>query len=157
MENEKKNEIVGSGNQGGFQVIQNSEGKYERKPIYQPFSSVQAETKEQKINLMNIIDGEQGIPMNEAVDEQFQMVDVIFKPYDQIDENTGEITYGVLTYIFDEQERVFVTSSKSVYHSVKNIFTVFGEPHYVEEERLTLQVVKKQGFNNKYIDIKVIG
>lgn len=141
----------------GFEIVQNAEGKYERKPIYKPFSSVTAETREEKIRLMNLLDGDLALPMNDNVGAKINLVDVIFKPYDSINEETGEITYGVLSYLFDIDGDVYVTSSKSVYHSLQNIFNVFGQPSYTEEDALVLEVVKKQGFNNKYVDIKLIG
>lgn len=141
----------------GFQIIQNAEGKFERKPIYQPFSSVQADSREEKIRLMNLIDGDLALPMNDHVGQKIDLVDVIFKPYDSVDEETGEITYGVLSYLFDHSGDVYVTSSKSVYHSLKNMFNVFGEPSYAEEDALVLEIEKKQGFNNKYTDVKLIG
>lgn len=141
-----------------FEVIKNAEGKFERKAIYQPFSSVQAETREEKIKLMNMLNDENSAtPVNEVIGAKILLKDVIFNPYDRVDEETGEVEYGVLTYMVDNAGVAYVTSSKSVYHTLKNIFKAFGLPTYNEGEELKIEFVKKQGQQFKYTDIKLLG
>lgn len=133
-------------------------GKYKRVATYEPFTSVVAETREQKIAMMNLLDSDDvALPMNDYVGAQLKIADVITKPYDSVNEDTGEITSGVLTYLITPENVAYVTSSKSVYFSLQTIFSVFGFPHYSEGEEIIVEIVKKQGEKFKYNDIKVVG
>lgn len=140
------------------EVIQGADGKFTRRAVYQAFSSVRPETKEQKIAMMNLLESDDvAVPMNDSIGAQIEVENVILSPYDSINEETGEITNGVLTYLIDPKGVAYVTSSKSVYFTVKRIFQVFGEAPFEEGERVKVEIVKKQGTQFKYTDIKVIG
>jgi hypothetical protein len=153
------NEIMQVSVKENYEVMQNQEGKFIRKAIYQPFASITPETKEQKIAMMNLLSGddEKTQPLGEHIGAHIQIADVIFNPYDKVNEETGEMEYGVLTYLITPDQVVYVTSSKSVYFSMKRIFQVFGEPHYNQEDVITVKVVKKQGQSFKYTDIQIVG
>jgi hypothetical protein len=152
------NEIMQVSVKENYQVSQNAEGKFVRKATYQAFSSVTPETKEQKIAMMNLLSGddEKTMPLGENIGKIFELADVILNPYDKVNEETGEMEYGVLSYLITQDGLVYVTSSKSVYFSLKRIFQVFGEPHY-EAGEISLKAVKKQGQQFKYTDIQIVG
>ena len=142
----------------GYEIKQNAEGKFERKAIYQPFMSVTPETRAQKIALLQLLESDTvAKPLNDCVGSKITIADVIINPYDKVNEDTGEMEYGVLTYMIDTNGEAYVTSSKSVYYTVQNIFKVFGLPHWEEDEAVTVQVVKKKGLQFNYTDINVIG
>ena len=142
----------------GYELTLGADGKYKRKAVYKPFTSVRPETREQKIAMMNLLDSDDvALPMNDYVGAQLKIADVITKPYDSVNEDTGEITSGVLTYLITPEQVAYVTSSKSVYFTVQTIFDVFGEPHYSEGEEIIVEIVKKPGQQFKYTDIKVVG
>jgi hypothetical protein len=109
--------------------------------------------------MMNLLSGddEKTQALGEHIRAHITVADVIFNPYDKVNEDTGEMEYGVLTYLVTPDQVVYVTSSKSVYFSMKRIFQVFGEPHYTEGEEITIKVVKKQGQQFKYTDIQIVG
>jgi hypothetical protein len=153
------NEIMQVNVKENYAISQTAEGKFIRKAVYQPFSSIVPETKEQKIAMLNLLSGddEKTQALGEHIGKQIQVADVILNPYDKINEETGEVEYGVLTYLITSDGVVYVTSSKSVYFSMKRIFQVFGEPHYSEDEVITVKVVKKQGQQFKYTDIQIVG
>ena len=141
-----------------YEIKQNAEGKFERKAIYTPFSSVRPETRAQKIALLQLLESDDvAIPLNEAVGKKITIADVIIRPYDKVNEDSGEMEYGVLTYMISTDGEAFVTSSKSVYYTLQNVFSVFGAPHWEGEEAVTVQVVKKKGLQFNYTDINVIG
>lgn len=143
---------------GAYELTVTPDGKYKRKAIYKQFSSVRPETREQKIAMMNLLDSDDvALPMNDYVGAQIKIANVIVKPYDSVDEDTGEITSGVLTYLIDPDNVAYVTSSKSVYFTLQTIFNVFGEPAYGEGQEVIVEIVKKQGQQYKYTDIKVVG
>jgi hypothetical protein len=152
------NELAKTSIKEEYQIVQGVDGKFVRKAVYQPFASVVAETREQKINLMKLLDSDEiALPMGEHVGAEFKVSDVIFQPYDKVDEETGEIEHGVLTYVIDPKETAYVTSSKSVYFTLKRVFQVFGEPHYNEEEAIAVKIVKKKGQTHQYTDLQIIG
>ena len=142
----------------GYEIKQNAEGKFERKAIYQPFMSVTPETRAQKIALLQLLESDTvAKPLNDCVGNKITIADVIISPYDKVNEDTGEMEYGALTYMIDTNGEAYVTSSKSVYYTMLNIFKVFGVPHWEEDEAVTVQVVKKKGLQFNYTDINVIG
>lgn len=146
----------------GYEVLRNAEGKFQRRAVYQDWSSVHPETREEKIALLNLLnagEGEEGgaTGLNDYIGGEIKIADVIFRAYDSLNEDTGELTNGVLTYIFDTQGKAFVTSSKTVYFTLKRTFQIFGYPHYSEKDALTVKVVKKPGKDFKFIDLKILG
>ena len=152
------NEIMVSNIKESYEITQNAEGKFQRKAVYQMFSSITPETKEQKIAMMNLLSGDDANtqPLGENIGKEFEIADVIINPYDKVNEETGEMEYGVLSYLITPEGIVYVTSSKSVYFSLKRIFQVFGEPHYGAGE-IVVKAVKKQGQQFKYTDIQIVG
>ena len=142
----------------GYAITKNAEGKFERKAIYQAFMSVTPETRAQKIALLQLLESDTvAKPLNDCVGNKITIADVILNPYDKVNEDTGEMEYGVLTYMIDTNGEAYVTSSKSVYYKLQNIFKVFGFPHWEEQDAVTVQVVKKKGLQFNYTDINVIG
>jgi hypothetical protein len=152
------NEIMNTNNQENYEITKTENGKFQRKTIYKPFSSVVAETKEQKIAMINLLsEDSEAQPLKSHIGHQIELADVIFQPYDKLNEETGEIEFGVVTYLIDQDGLAFVTSSKSVYHTLKKFFVVFGEPHYNADESITVQIVERNGRQHKYVDLKLIG
>lgn len=153
------NELMQTTIKENYEITQNEEGKFVRKAIYKPFSSITPETKAEKIAMMNLLngDGENSLPLGENIGKHIPLADVIFNPYDKINEETGESEYGVLSYLITPENVVYVTSSKSVYFSLKRVFQVFGEPHYEGEDVITVKPVKKKGQNFNYTDIQIVG
>lgn len=154
MSNEMMNTTVSE----GYELTRNEEGKFKRRAVYHAWSSVKPETREQKIAMMNLLNsGDEANALSDFIGVEIKIADVIFNPYDSVDEDTGELTNGVLTYILTPEGVPYVTSSKSVYFTLKNMFKAFGEPHYNEDEAVTVQAVKKKGLQFQYIDLKIIG
>lgn len=142
-----------------FEVIKDENGKYVRKAKYQAYSSVKAETREEKIWLMNLLEGdeESGNGLKSHIGKQIEVQDVIFRPYDKVNEDTGHLEYGVLTYLITPDRVAYATSSKSVYFTMKQLMTLFGTPDSEEWENIKIQVKSKRGANGDQILIKMVG
>jgi hypothetical protein len=152
------NEIMQSTVTEGYEVFKNEEGKFVRRATYNAWSSIIPVTKEQKIAMFNLMNSNDvGSPLKDYIGAEIEVADVVFNPYTSIDEKTGEELPGVLSYIFTPDGIPYVTSSKSVYFSLKRMFQWFGEPHYSEGETVRIQVVEKKGREHKYVDINIIG
>ena len=142
-----------------FNVYKNTEGKFVRKAKYEDYSSVQPKTREEKIWLMNLIENEDeaGFGMKESVGQEIEVKDIILRKYDKIDEDTGELVYGVLTYLITPEKNAYVTSSKSVYFTVQNIMKMFGRPDSPEWVNVKVKIGKEKMTNGDGIKIKMIG
>jgi hypothetical protein len=140
-------------------VIVKTGDKYSRKAKYKDYSSIKAESRADKIWLMNLLDGDEdtGNGLKEQVGKQIIVADVITRKYDKVNEETGEMEYGVLTYLVTPDKQVFVTSSKSVYFSINKIMDVFGKPTDEIWENITVKVIKEKGTNGDMIKIKLVG
>ena len=142
-----------------FNVYKNAEGKFVRKAKFEDYSSVQPKTREEKIWLMNLIENEDeaGFGMKESVGQEIEVQDIIFRKYDKVDEDTGELVYGVLTYLITPERHAYVTSSKSVYFTVQNIMKMFGRPDEPEWENIKIKIGKEKATNGDMIKVKMIG
>lgn len=151
-------EIVQSENDD-YVVVKNAEGKFIRKAKFKEFSSVHPKTKEEKIWLLNLMEGseETGQGLKEHVGKQIEVANVITRRYDRINEETGQTEYGVLTYLLTPDRIAYVTSSKTVYFSITRIMDVFGTPDSEGWENITVKVGKQKGQNGDIITIKMIG
>jgi hypothetical protein len=158
----QENEIVEAGEitireNKNYVVVKNEEGKFKRKAKFEAFSTFVAETRKDKAWLFNLFEGteDQGNGLKDHVGKQFTIVDVITRPYDRINEDTGKEEYGVLTYLITPDRVAYVTSSKNVFFTVKNLLENFGEPS--KEEPYIIKVLKEKAQNGDMIKIKLIG
>jgi hypothetical protein len=141
-----------------YSVIQDAEGKFKRKAKYNHFSSVKAETRQEKIWMMNLLEGseESGQGLKDHVGKHIEVADIITRPYDRINEDTGVEEYGVLTYLITPDKTAYVTSSKSVYFTIIHIMELFGQPGTDEWENITIKVLTEKGTNGNIIKIKLV-
>lgn len=141
-----------------YVVKRTQDGKFKREAKYHAYSSIQPETKEDRMFLMNILDGdaEDGNGLSEFVGKEIEIADVILNPYDRINEDTGEEEYGVLTYLITPEREVYVTSSKTVYFKIQSIFQWLGQPDDENWENVKVVVTSKKGQNGPIIGIKPV-
>lgn len=142
-----------------YVIKQDSEGKFVRKAKFHEYNSVKVETKEDKIWLLNLLEGdeESGNGLKDHVGKHIEVQDVILRTYDRINEDTGELENGVLTYLITPDRIAYVTSSKTVYFSITRIMDLFGKPDSETWENITVKVGKKKGQNGDMVTIKMIG
>ena len=143
-------------------VVVKENGKYKRKAKYKEYSSITPKTREEKMWLLNVVEGDENDPnsgsgLKTHVGKQIIVADVITRTYDRINEDTGKQEYGVLTYLINPEKQVFVTSSKTVYFSIIRIMDLFGKPDEEGWENVTVKVGKEKGLNGDIIKIKMIG
>lgn len=145
-----------------FVKVQLPTGKWTRKMIYSGLNTVPVPvTQEEKKVLFNILNGKDDsdavVEAKKAVGTIFELEDVIIQPYDKVNEDTGELEYGAVTYLFEKgNPKPFVTSSKSVYMTLKNLFVAFGVPRTKGYMPITVSIVERKGHEHKYIDLQLI-
>jgi uncharacterized protein (UPF0297 family) len=170
MTNSNVNEVAVNENKGAGSVIEivqendkytvvKQDGKFKRVAKYEDFSSVKTETKEEKIWLLNLLDGAEdtGNGLKEHIGKIIEVENIITRTYDSLDEETGETTNGVLTYLLTPDKVAYVTSSKSVYFSIVKIMDLFGKPGEEDWENIKLKVVSEKGANGTMVKIKMVG
>lgn len=142
----------------GMVIVQNKKtGKFARRAIYKPFTSVVAETRAEKVEMLKLLNSDEiAQPLKEHIGAHIPVQDVIFQPYDKVNEDTGALEFGVLTYLLTPEKVAYVTSSKSVYHSMKSIMDVFGEPSWKGDDVLPVKAVLKKGQQHQYTDITLV-
>ena len=142
-----------------YTIHKDTNGKFSRKAKYLEFSSITAATREEKIWLLNLLEGaeESGYGMKDHVGEVIEVKDIIIRAYDRIDEETGEMENGVLTYLLTPDRKAYVTSAKSVYFTINRIMEVFGRPNEPEWENVKVLIGKTKMENGDAINIKMIG
>jgi hypothetical protein len=142
-----------------FVVIKNEEGKFVRKAKYQDYSSIQAQNREDKIWLLNLMEGTEdtGNGLKDHTGKVIEVANIITRPYDKINEETGQTEYGVLTYLLTPDRIAYVTSSKNVYFSITNIMDLFGRPDEEGWENIQIKVLKEKGVNGDMVKIKMVG
>lgn len=139
-----------------FERYVDAYGKHKRKAVYQQYSSIVPETKQEKLNFLNLLNGDVAQQMNDHIGKQIAVSNVIFNPYNSLDEETGEEVNGVNSFLITEDGTAYVTSSKSVYNKMKDIITAFGEPAWLGEDMPIVKPVKKQGRNFKFTDLEIV-
>lgn len=142
-----------------YVIFQDSEGKFKRRAKYKNYSSFKAETRKDKIWLLNLIDGgeDTGIGLSDHVGKEIEVEHIITREYDAVNEDTGAMEYGVLTYLITPDRTAYVTSSKSVHFSIERITSMLGYPHEEGWENIIVKVYSEKGTNGNIIKIKLVG
>jgi hypothetical protein len=170
MSNQNVNEVAVSESKTAESVIEivkendryqtiKKDGKYKRVAKYEDYSSVKTDTKEEKIWLFNLLEGAEGTGngLKEHVGKVIEVANVITRTYDSLDEDSGDESNGVLTYLLTPDKVAYVTSSKSVYFSIMKLLDLFGKPNEEGWENLKLKIVKEKGQNGDMIKVKMVG
>lgn len=141
-----------------YTIHKDSSGKYSRRAKYALYSSFEAQTREEKVWLLNLFDSQEGsaTALSDAVGSTINIKHVIIRKYDSIDEDSGELVNGVLTYLIDTDDNAYVTSAKAVYFSINRIMEVFGKPTDDEWVDMKVTVTKTKMTNGDAINIKML-
>ena len=139
--------------------MKDAEGKFKRKAKFKSYSSIVAESRADKMWLLNLLEGNEdsGNGLKDHVGQIIEVQDIITRRYDKINEETGDIEYGVLTYLIAPDKQVFVTSSKTVYFTITRLLQNFGYPGTPEWENIKLKVNKQKGANGDIIKVQMVG
>lgn len=168
MTNEVKNEVaeveqnhvaIVERETADYVIMKDENGKFIRKAKFSDFSSIHPQDRKEKMWLLNLLEGaeESGNGLKDHVGKRIEVANIITRTYDKINEETGAQEYGVLTYLITPEKIAYVTSSKTVYFSIKRMMELFGTPNDAEWENITVQVGKEKGQNGDIIKIKMVG
>lgn len=134
------------GEDENFITYQNEDGTYSRKMKYHEFSSIKAESKEEKLNLVKLLDG--AVEMKNAINKEIAVGGIIMQPYSQLDPETGNTLHGATTTIITPDfKKAYVTSSKTFYNKAREMIKLFGTDLFVAGEEVTIIPTKTKGQN----------
>jgi hypothetical protein len=160
MTNQNENQLMTIENETeDYVILKTEEGKFVRKAKFHDYSSITAETREDKIWLLGLMQGDEetGNGLKDHVGKVIEVANIITRKYDKINEETGQTEYGVLTYLITPDRIAFVTSSKNVYFSIMQIMDLFGKPTDELWENIKVKVMKEKATNGDMIKIKMVG
>lgn len=143
-----------------YEVFKLPNGKFEKRMKYQKEWSYVPETQEELLRffqLMNEQDNPEVTELKNAVGEILEIKNVFHNPYKSFDEETGTTDAGVNTMIETNDGKFFVTSSKSVYWNLKQIFDVFGKPNTPNYLGVKVAVVSTKQKRGNQLSLKLLG
>lgn len=141
-----------------YTIVQTSDGKFKKNMKYQPYFSRQAETETEKKELYKVLNEDNNdnvIELKNMIDKQIDIVHVFINPYTSFDEDTGKNTHGVTCTIQSTDGNYYVTSSKSVYYTLKNMFETFGYPSDENYNPIKVVVTGTKQKNGVQINLKL--
>lgn len=141
-----------------YTIVQTEDGKFKKNMKYQSYFSRQAETDEEKIELYKVLNEDNNdnvIEMKTMIDKQIDIVHVFINPYTSFDEDTGKNSHGVTSTIQSSDGNYYVTSSKSVYYTLKNMFETFGYPTDENYQPIKVIVTGTKQKNGIQINLKL--
>ncbi len=97
------------------------------------------ETDADKKTLFNAINSPDFVLL-EQVNKTIVVTDLVFKPYESVDELTGEVTELIGITLIDKDGKSYTTASKGVLNSIKTLIAVYGSPSWVDG----IKIVPKQ-------------
>lgn len=112
-----------------YMIVKLPNGKFEKRMKYHELMTFKPETEEEEIELYKVLnedDVENVIPMKNAIGTEIVVKEIITRPYESFDEETGDVTFGVNTFIKDDHGNYLVTSSKAVYFNLIKMYQTFG-------------------------------
>lgn len=141
-----------------YTVVRTDDGKFKKNMKYQPYFSRQAETQEEKVELYRILnedDNENVVEMKKMIDKKIDILHVFINPYTSFDEDTGKNEHGVTCTIQSTDGNYYVTSSKTVYYTLHNLFRTFGYPTEENYEAIKVIVTGTKQKNGVQINLKL--
>lgn len=143
-----------------YELVQLADGTFKKKMKYHPYHSRTAITDEEKIELYNVFNDDTNelvVPLKNMVKKKIKIAHVFTQPYESLDEQTGEITYGVTTTFQDVDNNYYATSSKTVYYAIMGIMQTFGKPSDPTYKPIEVEVTGTKQQRGVQIGIKLVG
>lgn len=143
-----------------YSIFQLPTGKFEKRMKYQKEWTYLPETQEELLRffqLMNEQENPEVSQLKTCVGDIFEIKHVYHNPYQSFDKDTGMTDAGVNTMIETEDGKFLVTSSKSVYWNLKQIFNVFGTPGTDQYLGVKVVVTTTKQAKGTQLGLKLLG
>ena len=140
-----------------YLVTQLPDGTFRKQMKYEKYFTHIPQTQEDQILLYKVFNSSSEnndlvIPFGNMVGQVIGIDEFYQNPYESFDEKTGVTTPGVTTTIKDG-ESFYSTSSKSVYHTLRNLCDAFGYPNTADYKKIYVTVTGTKRNNGVQIDL----
>lgn len=113
-----------------YTIIRDLEtGKFSKKVKYSRIQTTVPETEDEIMQLYLIMTTEDSdviTPLKMMNKKTISVSDFYTEPYTAVNEDSGMLEYGVVTYIKDVDGNFYATSGKSVYFTLTNFYNTFS-------------------------------
>ena len=143
-----------------YEIYKLPNGKFEKRMKYQKEWSYVPETQEELLHFFQLMNEENHpdvTEMKKMEGEIIEIKNVFHNPYKSFDEETGMTDAGVNTMIETSEGKFIVTSSKSVYWNLKQIFEVFGTPGTPQYLGAKVAIVATKKEKGTQLSLKLLG
>lgn len=143
-----------------YQIVVGEDGKARKKMKYHKLWSIVPETDEQVEELYRVTnERDNGLvkSLSECNGQEITVMEILFTPYEKLNEDTFANDYGVTTTIKDKDGKWYATSSKIAYYQLKNMTETFGFPSEDGYKPIVVKVEKKkenQGYSTNLRFVK---
>lgn len=143
-----------------YQIVVGADGKARKKMKYQKLWSIVPETDEQIEELYRVTnERDNGLvkSLSECPNEEIEIAEILFTPYEKLNEDTFANDYGVTTTIKSTKGEWYATSSKIAYYQLKNMTETFGFPSEENYRPIVVKVERKkeaQGYSTNLRFVK---
>lgn len=133
------------------------DGTFKRQMKYQKYYTHVPQTQEEQVLLYKVFNsqGEENdlvTPFSNMVGRVIGIDEFYQNPFESFDEKTGLTHPGVTTTIKDGED-FFSTSSKSVYHTLRNLCEAFGYPNTPDYNKIYVKITGTKRQNGVQIDL----
>lgn len=146
-----------------YTVYRLADGTFKREMKFQKFWSRTPNTEDETMELYKLFnesdDAENVHQFKKSVGEIITIKNFFVNPYASFDEETGEVTQGMTLMLEDDKGEFYVTSSKSAYYTLKNIFNTFKLPNTDGYKPIKVVVTETRNTQTKnmMIGLKLVG
>lgn len=117
-----------------------------------PFSTVVANSFEEKVNVLNILGASE--PLSENLNKIIQLVDVIVQAAEHVNEETGEFGEVPRITLIDDKGKSYRATSGPLHSSLLDIMFIMGKPSDWSMP-LPVKAVKQGSGTRKYFVLQV--
>lgn len=140
-------------------VYKQDDGKYRKEMKYKRIMTWIPNNEEDKKELYKVLNEENNElvkTMGSEIDKEIEIEHVFMTPYESFDENTGRNTLGVTTTVKTPDNEYYVTSSKTVYYSLLNMFETFGYPSQDNYKPIKVRITGTRRQNGTQINLVLV-
>lgn len=119
------------------------------------FSSLRADTPEEKKHLFNIMNNPEE-RVDNHINEVIFVKDVYCEMVDMMDEKTGEIVSAPRIILVNPEGVGYACVSKGIFSALKKLFNLYGVPTWEEPLQLKVKRVKTRTGNNSVLTLEMV-
>ena len=118
------------------------------------YSTIQASSFKERLALAKAINDSS--PLDEHLNEEFELANYIVQVVEIADNGTGETVQAARTILIDDQGKAYHGTSKGLMTAIRNLNATVGDPSQWEGGTVRIKVVEEGVKPRRYFTIKFI-